>query len=114
MKFKFIAIIIILLVPLWLSQTPLARNHDHSGHQEAPASRQVHQGHGTVEAVDLSTATVRMEHEPIESLNWPKMVMDLKVKDPELLEGLNKGDRIVFDLVKTERGFLITRIEKIR
>ncbi len=114
MKFKTIAIIIILLMPLWLSQAPFAGNHDHSGHQEAPASQQVHQGHGTVETVDLSTATVRMEHEPIESLSWPKMVMDLKVKDPGLLKGLNKGDWIVFDLVRTDKGFLITRIEKIR
>jgi Cu/Ag efflux protein CusF len=114
MRHRIVAIIILLLVPLGLSQTPFAGDHEHSGHHGAPAAPEVHQGYGTVERVDLATATVRMEHEPIESLRWPKMVMDLKAKDPELLEGLNQGDRIVFDLVKTEKGFLITRIEKIR
>ena len=53
-----------------------------------------------------------MEHGPIESLRWPQMVMDLKAKDPEMLNGLKEGDRVVFDLVQTDKGFLITRIEQ--
>jgi len=40
------------------------------------------------------------------------MVMDLKTKDADLHKGLEQGDRIVFDLMRTDKGCLITRIDK--
>lgn len=105
-------IIAVLLISLWLAPALFAGQHGHSGHHGKTSQDRVHQGHGTVEAVDLSAGTVRMEHGPIESLRWPQMVMDLKAKDPEMLNGLKEGDRVVFDLVQTDKGFLITRIEQ--
>jgi Cu/Ag efflux protein CusF len=113
MKLKHIAMIAILLTPFWVTTGVMAAQHGHSDHQHVTTTtEQVHQGYGIVESVDPATATIRMDHEPIESLRWPQMVMDLKVKDAELLTGLEPGDRIVFDLVQSETGFIITRIEK--
>lgn len=113
MKLKHIAMIAILLTPFWVTTVLVAEQHGHSGHQHTTATtEQVHQGYGIVESVDPATATIRMDHEPIASLRWPQMVMDLKVNDADLLTGLKQGDRIVFDLVQSETGFVITRIEK--
>jgi Cu/Ag efflux protein CusF len=112
MKTMKIFMTAVLLIPLWLTPALFAGQHGHSGHHGKTSHDRVHQGHGTVESVDLAEGTVRMEHGPIESLRWPQMVMDLKTKDPEMLNGLKEGDRIVFDLVQTDKGFLITRIEQ--
>jgi Cu/Ag efflux protein CusF len=120
MKNKNIIFAILLLL-CWLPSALFAGQHGHSGHkapskdQKAPVTaEQVHQGKGTVEGVDPANSTVRLKHAPIESLGWPEMVMDLKVRDPELLKNLKEGDRIAFDLVQTEKEFLITRIEPKR
>lgn len=114
MHLKHIAMIAVLLTTFWMSSTLVAaEHHDHSGHQQATAAvEQVHLGYGIVQSVDPATATIRMDHEPIASLRWPQMVMDLKVQDAEMLSGLEQGDRIVFDLLQSETGFVITRIEK--
>lgn len=114
MKYKIVIIMAILFIFFCMPPALFAKNHGHEGHHAAPASEQIHRGYGIVEALDPNMSTVKMEHEPIASLRWPKMVMDLKVKDPELLNGLREGDRIAFDLVKTDKGFLITYIEKIQ
>lgn len=114
MRLKHIAMITVLLTPLWAPSTLVAaQHHDHSGHEHTTAAvEQVHQGYGIVESVDPSTATIRLDHEPIASLRWPQMVMDLKVQNADMLSGLEQGDRIVFDLLQSESGFIITRIEE--
>lgn len=86
---------------------------EHSGRQVAQSDK-VHQGKGTVESVDPGSGVVTMEHEAIESLRWPKMVMEFKTKDSTQLKGLKEGDRVEFDLVKVGREYQITRIAPIR
>ncbi len=112
MKIKTIAVMATLIILFWLTPVLLAGQHQHGNHHPGTDAPQVHNGRGTVEAVNLDDATVRMEHEPIASLRWPKMVMDLQVKDADMLKGLKAGDRITFDLVQTDKGFVITRIER--
>ncbi len=90
-----------------------AAGDEHSG-QHSAQSDKVHQGKGTVESVDLTKGVVTMEHEPIESLRWPKMVMDFKAHDPALLKGLKEGDQVEFDLVKMGKEYHITRIQAAR
>jgi Cu(I)/Ag(I) efflux system membrane fusion protein len=86
-----------------------AADDEHSGHHVAQ-SEKVHQGKGSVESVDLAKGVITMEHAPIESLRWPKMVMDFKAHDPALLKGLKEGDQVEFDLVKMGKEYHITRI----
>jgi len=113
MKIKVNTLIITLLVLLYMPFVAMASSHGHAGHHgTAGAAAKVHQGIGTIESVNVAESIVRLDHEPIETLRWPRMVMDLKTKDADLLKGLEQGDRIVFDLVRTDKGYLITRIEK--
>lgn len=112
MKSKIIALsaILLLLLPPLLN----AADPAHPDHPPAPAKGPVHQGHGVVEAIDQGKGMVTVEHDAIASLKWPKMVMEFKAKDPELLKGLKEGDQVEFDLIVTDKNnYTITRIQRL-
>ena len=78
---------------------------------DAQSATQVHKGRGTVELLDEKAATVEISHGPIESLKWPAMSMQFKVKDKSMLAGLKKGAAIEFDLREGKPGeYVIERI----
>jgi Cu/Ag efflux protein CusF len=113
MKIKRITLIVPLFVLLYVPFVAMASSHGHAGHHGTTgAAAEVYQGIGTIESVNVAGSTVRVDHEPIEALRWPRMVMDLKTKGADMLKGLEQGDRVVFDLMRTDKGYLITRIEK--
>lgn len=62
------------------------------------------EGMGTVKAVKADARVLTLDHEPIEALGWPAMVMDLDVGTAVDLEGLAVGDRIHFTLEQGEDG----------
>lgn len=55
-------------------------------------------GFGTVRAVDAAARRIRLEHEPIAALGWPRMVMDFHVAEPVDLQGLGAGSHVRFEL----------------
>lgn len=86
----------------------------HAGNPATPEVGQIHHGRGVIESIDPVKGTVTMEHDPIASLKWPKMVMTFTAKDPALLEGLKEEDRVEFDLVQNGEKYYITRIQSVR
>lgn len=85
-----------------------------AGNSATTIAGQVHHGIGVIETIDPIKGTVTMEHEPIESLQWPKMVMTFMAKDPAQLKELKEDDKVEFDLVQTGKAYLITRIQRMR
>lgn len=61
-------------------------------------------GSGVVKTVDAAAGVVNLAHEPIESLKWPAMVMDFKVKDKAQLSKLTSGQKVAFTLTKNSSG----------
>jgi Cu(I)/Ag(I) efflux system membrane fusion protein len=57
-----------------------------------------HKGRGTVSEVDAAKGRVELDHEPIASLQWPKMKMGFLVEDKGQLRALKKGDKVEFEL----------------
>lgn len=112
MKAITVSLIAFTLMLFLATPQSIAAQHHHGDHHQQPEAENVHPGKGIVHSVDPENATIRMQHEPIPSLRWPEMVMDLKVKDGKMLEGLQEGDRIAFDLMQTKQGFVITHIER--
>ncbi len=55
---------------------------------------------------------INMAHDPIPALDWPSMVMDFDLKENLSLKGLNKGDKVEFELEKGENGYVIKSITK--
>lgn len=66
---------------------------------------------GTVTVIDKAAGTITIDHGPIPEANWPAMTMPFQVK-PELLDGLNVGDKVAFDLVLKNGSGAVTAIRK--
>ena len=65
---------------------------------------------GTVRAVDLKQGTVKLSHDPIQSLNWPAMTMTFKAKDKAMLEKLKAGAKVEFSFEQSGKDYVITEI----
>ena len=49
-------------------------------------------------AVDAAKGRVELDHEPIPSMQWPRMTMDFMVEDRAQLAKLKKGQAVEFEL----------------
>jgi Cu(I)/Ag(I) efflux system membrane fusion protein len=74
------------------------------------ADEAVHAGRGTIKSIDSGQGTLRLEHDPIASLKWPKMTMNFKAHDPALLHDLKPGTEVEFELMKFGSRYEIVRI----
>jgi Cu(I)/Ag(I) efflux system membrane fusion protein len=86
------------------SLSRLTNDADSSTSTESGAKNtaQMATGTGIVKAVD--NTKVNISHGPIESLKWPAMVMDFKLADPELADGITPGARIEFEFSQDNEG----------
>ena len=72
-----------------------------------------HRGRGTVTEVDAASGRIELDHEPIASMQWPKMRMGFLVEDKQQLAALKKGDVVEFELRATPDDDGNYRISKI-
>ena len=66
---------------------------------------------GKVKSIRPEQSKIVIAHGPIDKYGMPAMSMVFKVEDPEMLEGIKKGQEIGFDVDNTDAGFVVTRIE---
>lgn len=69
---------------------------------------------GTVKQVRPDQGRLKIEHGPIDKLGMPGMTMLFKVRDPQLLSGLERDMSIEFDVVNEGGGFEITRLRAVK
>jgi Cu(I)/Ag(I) efflux system periplasmic protein CusF len=69
-----------------------------------------HHAKGTVSKVDKQAGSVTINHDPVASMNWPKMNMRFKVKDKELLGKAKPGSQIEFTFVQSGKDYVVTEI----
>ena len=50
---------------------------------------------------------LKIDHMPIESLNWPNMKMTFKVASAKMLDNIKVGQTVYFTLGNNEKGKLI-------
>jgi membrane fusion protein, copper/silver efflux system len=65
---------------------------------ESAQEGQTHKGKGKVVEVDAAAGTVKLDHEPIASMQWPRMTMEFKVEDKAQIAKLKTGDAVEFEL----------------
>ena len=70
----------------------------------------IHAGRGKVIAMDKQAGTVKLTHDPIKSLKWPKMTMDFKAHDAALLKDIKPGDQVDFEIMKMDGAYHIMKI----
>lgn len=69
-------------------------------------------GSGVVQGIDKANGKVKLTHDPIEALGWPKMTMFFRLKDGSLADQLKEGDRVEFSLEKSANGYVISSLQK--
>ena len=57
-----------------------------------------HKGTGKVRAVDAASGYIELDHDPIPSLQWPRMSMGFQAEDRNQLSSIKQGDRVEFEL----------------
>ena len=77
----------------------------------AAASTHTHRAEGIVQAIDTQAGKIKIEHGPIQSLDWPGMAMFFDVAHRGLLNGVKPGDKVMFELTRGKDGrFIISGI----
>lgn len=79
---------------------------------EAPAATGVITATGVVQQVDKANAKVKLSHDPIAALGWPKMTMFFRLKDGALADQVKEGDTVEFQLEKSGSGYVISSFAK--
>jgi Cu(I)/Ag(I) efflux system membrane fusion protein len=70
-----------------------------------------HHAAGTLDSIEAN-GTVMVTHEPVASLNWPKMTMEFVPANPALIDKIKPGAAIHFEFVERKPGeWVITKIE---
>ena len=67
---------------------------------------------GVVLKVDRATATVKINHDPILALDWPRMVMPFRLKASTLADQVKEGDVVEFFLEKSGSDYVIVKFGK--
>lgn len=81
-----------------------------AAHTAQTTTAATHTGRGKIVSVDSATGTVKITHDPIASLKWPKMTMDFKAHDAALLTDLKPGMKVDFELMKMDGAYHIMKI----
>jgi Cu(I)/Ag(I) efflux system protein CusF len=67
-----------------------------------------------VEKVDESAGKVTLDHAAVPRLDMPAMTMVYKVQDPKMLKSVKAGDKVKFNIEKTDGQLTVTKIDKAK
>ena len=65
---------------------------------------------GKVDALDRGKASITLTHGPIPSVDMPGMTMGFRVDPPRLLDGVQPGQEVEFDVVNRDDGYVVTTL----
>ena len=71
-------------------------------------------GTGVVNKLMPSENKINMAHDPIPAIDWPDMIMDFNVNGDVSLDKLSNGDKVEFELEKSNNGYTIKKITKVK
>ncbi|MGH8762147.1 MAG: copper-binding protein [Nitrosospira sp.] len=67
---------------------------------------------GVVLKVDRANATIKINHDPIPALDWPRMTMPFRLKERALADLVKEGDAVEFFLEKSGSDYVIVKFGK--
>jgi Cu/Ag efflux protein CusF len=70
-------------------------------------------GTGSVKLIDRVNGKVKLTHDPIAAMGWPKMTMFFRLKDSSLADQVKAGDRVEFSLEKSASGYVVSGFQKL-
>ena len=99
--------ITVMYLSVSVASIPLAAEEKNMDHSQMDHSTMSHgeikpgteaSGVGVVNIIDVDQKKINITHEPMPSLNWPKMTMELPVTKRVDLGGVKVGDKVDFTL----------------
>ena len=78
---------------------------------KADKGQMTHKAVGIVKKVDAKAGTVTIDHEPVKSMNWPKMTMAFQVKDKAMLDKLGAGKKVEFEFEARGKDHVMTNVK---
>ena len=81
------------------------------GKKQAAAPMSTHKTVAMVKKVDVKAGKVTLDHEPVQSLNWPAMTMSFKVADKKLLDELTAGKKVEVEFERAGKDYVITSVK---
>ncbi|MDP1558364.1 MAG: copper-binding protein [Nitrosomonas sp.] len=85
---------------------------NNSAQTSTPVSSDPISARGVVLQVDQSNATIKINHDPIAALDWPRMTMPFRLKERSLADKIKKGDIVEFFLEKEASDYVIVKLNK--
>jgi len=99
-------------VPAHTSEKDMRGSHGHKSMQ-TPSGTDEALAIGVINSINTETRSVNITHEPVESLGWPTMTMDMPVTRRVDLATVKTGEKVQFKLKKgRDKQFRIIGIEK--
>ncbi|TVP56965.1 MAG: hypothetical protein EA349_07365 [Halomonadaceae bacterium] len=86
-------------------------HEEHHGHDEKSAL-EVHSGKGELRDIQAENQRVTLWHEPMVSLGWPEMTMEFELASPELTDGFEAGQKVLFKMTSEDGRHTIIHLEK--
>ncbi|MGE3681024.1 MAG: copper-binding protein [Bdellovibrionales bacterium] len=108
MKYLIFASILIGLVPA----LSFAQSYEYGATYETVAAQDLPKVKGVVRRIDLVNSKITIKHEEIPNLDMPGMTMPFSVAEPEMLQGLRNGDRVLFTANMVNGELTVMWIEK--
>jgi len=85
--------------------------HTSAGHPAKARNARL-TGTGLVREVDRANRKVKLTHDPIAAMAWPRMTLSFRLKDSSLADRVKVGDRVEFSLEKSVAGYVISALHK--
>ena len=69
-------------------------------------------GTGSVQLIDKVNGKVKLTHDPIAAMGWPKMTLFFRLKESSLADQVKEGDKVEFSLERSASGYVISGFQK--
>ena len=66
---------------------------------------------GLVQSIDKANGRIKLTHDPIAAMGWPKMTMFFRLKHSALADQVKEGDKVRFSLEKSATGYVISALK---
>jgi len=104
------ATLVVFLAPcIWAQSSNMPTPADRTNASAAPSTPLVE---GEVRKIDLATGMIVLRHGDIPNLAMPAMTMGFDVLDRKMLQGLQVGDKVLFQAEAVKGKATVTEIRK--
>jgi Cu/Ag efflux protein CusF len=92
------------------SRTAASENRQAGAPVASVRAGQAYSATGAITAIAGDRVTI--SHGPVQGLGWPAMTMTFRAGSPNMLQGLQAGDRVSFEFMAADGGYVLTSLTR--